>query len=80
VLDGIGDDTGATAEQTILERIARSFACHAATRAGDVLGREEMRSLVDHLFATSHPHGDPHGRVTFVRLDLDELHRRFGRA
>ena len=80
VLDGIGDDTGATADQTILERIARSFACHAATRAGDVLGREEMRSLVDHLFATSHPHGDPHGRVTFVRLDLDELHRRFGRA
>ena len=39
----------------------------------------EMRALVDRLFATSRPHGDPHGRVTFVRLDLDELHRRFGR-
>ena len=34
----------------------------------------------DRLFATSYPHGDPHGRVTFVRIDLDELHRRFGRG
>jgi len=40
----------------------------------------EMRALVDHLFGTSRPHGDPHGRPTFVRLDLDELHRRFGRG
>jgi DNA mismatch repair ATPase MutL len=39
-----------------------------------------MRELVDRLFATSRPHGDPHGRPTFVRLDLDELHRRFGRS
>ena len=80
VLDGLGEETGAAADQTLLERVARSVACHAATRAGDVLGRDEMRALVDRLFATSHPHGDPHGRVTFVRLDLDELHRRFGRS
>jgi DNA mismatch repair protein MutL len=80
VLDGIGEDTGSTGEQATLERIARSHACHAATRAGDVLGRDEMRTLIDRLFATSHPHGDPHGRVTFVRIDLDELHRRFGRT
>jgi DNA mismatch repair ATPase MutL len=39
-----------------------------------------MRTLVDRLFATTRPHGDPHGRPTFVRLDLDELHRRFGRG
>ena len=80
VLDGLSEDTASTAEQTLLERLARSYACHAATRAGDPLSREEMRTLVDRLFATSRPHGDPHGRVTFVRLDLDELHRRFGRT
>jgi DNA mismatch repair ATPase MutL len=39
-----------------------------------------MRTLVDRLFATSRPHGDPHGRPTFVRLELDEIHRRFGRG
>jgi DNA mismatch repair protein MutL len=81
VLDGIGEGAGApTAQDDMLERLARSHACHAAVRAGDVLTREEMRTLVDRLFATSRPHGDPHGRPTFVRMDLEELHRRFGRS
>lgn len=79
VLDGIGEG-GSTAQDDLLERIANSHACHTAIRAGDVLSREQMRALVDRLFATSRPHGDPHGRPTFVRLDLEELHRRFGRS
>jgi DNA mismatch repair ATPase MutL len=49
-------------------------------RAGDALTPAEMRGLVDRLFATSRPHGDPHGRPTYVRLDLEDLHRRFGRG
>ena len=79
VLDGMADDPS-DATVTPVERFARSFACHAAVRAGMPLSAEEMRSLVDRLFATSKPHGDPHGRPTFVRLDLEELHRRFGRS
>jgi DNA mismatch repair protein MutL len=79
VLDGLGEG-GPTAQDDVLERLANSHACHAAIRAGDVLSREEMRALVDRLFATSRPHGDPHGRPTFVRLGLSELHRRFGRG
>jgi DNA mismatch repair protein MutL len=80
VLDGMSDSTGRTPDEDVAHRLAASWACHAATRAGDSLTQEEMRSLVDRLFATSRPHGDPHGRVTFVRLELDELHRRFGRT
>jgi len=80
LLDGMNDHTGRDADDDIAERVARSFACHAATRAGDALSPLEMRTLVDRLFATARPHGDPHGRPTFVRLDLDELHRRFGRT
>jgi DNA mismatch repair protein MutL len=80
MLDGMGESSGGDVGADIVERLARSYACHAATRAGDPLTQAEMRALVDHLFATSRPHGDPHGRATFVRLDLDELHRRFGRA
>ncbi len=80
VLDGMSENTGRSPSEDISHRLAASWACHAATRAGDVLSQEEMHSLVDRLFATSRPHGDPHGRVTYVRLDLDELHRRFGRA
>jgi DNA mismatch repair protein MutL len=80
VLDGMGESTGRTASEEVAERLARSYACHAATRAGDPLTTTEMRALVDRLFATTRPHGDPHGRPTFVRLDIDELHRRFGRS
>ena len=79
VLDGVSEG-GSTAQDDLLERVANSHACHAAIRAGDVLSGVEMRALVDNLFATSRPHGDPHGRPTFVRLDLEELHRRFGRS
>lgn len=79
VLDGLAEG-GPTSQDDLLERLARSHACHAAWRAGDVLSRDEMRALVDRLFATSRPHGDPHGRPTFVRMDLEELHRRFGRS
>ncbi|HVP14219.1 MAG TPA: DNA mismatch repair endonuclease MutL [Terriglobales bacterium] len=80
VLDGMNDSTGRTPAEDVAHRLAASWACHAATRAGERLDQQEMRALVDRLFATSRPHGDPHGRVTYVRLDLDELHRRFGRA
>jgi DNA mismatch repair protein MutL len=79
LLDGMSEEES-DAHADIAERLARSWACHAAIKAGDPLSGEEMRTLVDRLFGTTRPHGDPHGRVTYVRLDLDELHRRFGRA
>jgi len=80
ILDGVSEATGKTGDQDIAEHLARTYACHAAVRAGDVLSRAEMRWLIDRLFSTTLPHGDPHGRPTFVRLDLDELNRRFGRS
>lgn len=61
------------------ERIAKSYACHAAVRSGQPLSPEERRALFDRLFATGLPHGDPHGRPTYVRVSMEELDRRFGR-
>ncbi len=61
------------------ERIAMTFACKAAIKAGQVLSVREMEELFDRLFATDLPHHDVHGRPTIVRLSVDELERRFGR-
>jgi len=61
------------------ERLAKTFACHAAVRSGQPLKPVERRALVDRLFATALPHGDPHGRATYVRVSMEELDRRFGR-
>ncbi len=74
-----GDETHGGSDEPPEERVAKSFACHAAVRSGQALGQEERRALIDRLFATDLPHGDPHGRATYVRVSLEELDRRFGR-
>jgi len=61
------------------ERIAKTFACKGAIKAGQKLSSQEMEALVDQLFATDLPHHDVHGRPTIVRLSSTELARRFER-
>ncbi|MBW3554334.1 MAG: DNA mismatch repair endonuclease MutL [Gemmatimonadetes bacterium] len=67
------------AARTQYERLAMTFACKAAIKAGQRLSVEERQRLFDELFATELPYHDVHGRPTIVRLSLDELERRFGR-
>lgn len=62
------------------EKVALSFACKAAIKAGQPLAPPEMAELFDRLFATELPYHDIHGRPTVVQLSLAELHRRFGRS
>ncbi|TVP77563.1 MAG: DNA mismatch repair endonuclease MutL [Gemmatimonadales bacterium] len=61
------------------ERLAMSFACKAAIKAGQALDDQEIQELFDQLFATRLPWHDVHGRPTTVRLSLGELERKFGR-
>jgi DNA mismatch repair protein MutL len=62
------------------QRIALTFACKGAIKAGQRLSNREMSELFDRLFATELPYHDIHGRPTVVQLSLAELHRRFGRS
>jgi len=62
------------------ERIAMTFACKSAIKAGQKLSDAEMQELFDQLFATELPHHDVHGRPTVVRLSGTELERKFGRS
>ena len=61
------------------EKIAMTFACKGAIKAGQVLSESEMQELFDQLFATELPYHDVHGRPTIVRLSKSELERKFGR-
>ncbi|MEX2528521.1 MAG: DNA mismatch repair endonuclease MutL [Gemmatimonadota bacterium] len=61
------------------ERVAMSFACKAAVKAGQALDSREMEELFHALFATQLPFHDVHGRPTTVRLTMGELERKFGR-
>jgi DNA mismatch repair protein MutL len=62
------------------ERLAKSFSCKAAIKAGDPLKDAEMHSLLDQLFATEIPYVCPHGRPVIIKFSLSELDRRFGRT
>ncbi|HLF13841.1 MAG TPA: DNA mismatch repair endonuclease MutL [Bacteroidota bacterium] len=62
------------------ERLAKSFSCKAAVKAGDRLNEAEMASLLEQLFRAEVPYVCPHGRPVMIRLSLSELDRRFGRT
>jgi DNA mismatch repair protein MutL len=64
----------------VRENLAKSFSCRAAIKAGDKLNENEMRILVDKLFATSMPYVCPHGRPIVIKIPIEELDRRFGRT
>jgi DNA mismatch repair protein MutL len=65
--------------RTQYERMAMTFACKGAIKAGQRLSPREMEEVFERLFATELPYHDVHGRPTVIRLSLDELERRFGR-
>jgi DNA mismatch repair protein MutL len=57
--------------------LAAAFACKGAVKAGDKMNDDEIRSLVERLFAARMPLACPHGRPTMIRLSWDEIERRF---
>jgi DNA mismatch repair protein MutL len=62
------------------EKLAKSYSCRAAVKAGDPLSEPEMRALIASLFEAEIPFVCPHGRPVMVTLSLSELDRRFGRT
>lgn len=68
------------APTNVRDNLAKSYSCKSAVKAGDSLSEEEMRSLIDQLFATKMPYVCPHGRPIVLRISIEELDRRFGRS
>ena len=62
-----------------LHRFAATYGCRAAVKAGQKLDDSEMRNLLIGLFACELPPHDVHGRPTIVRLQREELDKKFGR-
>jgi DNA mismatch repair protein MutL len=61
------------------DRSLATMACKAAVKAGQPLGMEEMRALVQRLELTGRPRTCPHGRPTMILLSTSALERQFGR-
>jgi DNA mismatch repair protein MutL len=61
------------------ENLARSLARRASIKAGQKLAREEMKSLLDSLFACNTPNYAPDGRPAFFIFDLTKIESYFNR-
>lgn len=66
--------TTAQKEQALI-----TLACKGAVKAGQYLDEREIRALLDGLAETENPFTCPHGRPIIIRLENQELLRRFGR-
>jgi DNA mismatch repair protein MutL len=61
------------------EMIVRRICKRAAVKAGQVLSREEMETLIKDLEKTENPRTCPHGRPTIIQISIEQLVRQFGR-
>jgi len=59
------------------ENLARSMAVNMKITGGKVLGKEEMRELIDQLFACEIPYATPGGNKCFVTFGLEEVKLKF---
>ena len=59
------------------ENLARSLAISSGIKAGKLLQVEEMRVLIDELFACENPYTAPNSSFTFVSFNTAELEARF---
>lgn len=78
VVEDFEDDEkplGGMVESIIAARICK----RAAVKGGQVLSKEEQRTLLENLEQCDAPRTCPHGRPTMIHLSVDLLERQFGR-
>jgi DNA mismatch repair protein MutL len=59
------------------ENLAKSLAQSSAIKTGKALSVEEMKTLIDELFACQNPYTNPHGKFTFISFNNDDLDKMF---
>lgn len=56
-----------------IDNLARSMASNSGIKRGKMLSTEEMKSLVDHLFACKNPNYSPNGLLVYYILGLEKI-------
>ena len=65
--------------ETHINRICSSMACHGSIRAGREMYQEEMNNLLREMESTPYSGQCNHGRPTYIKLDLADIEKLFGR-
>ena len=80
LLDDLADRGGSRAVDERLDHVLATIACHSVVRAGDVLGPDQARALLDQMDGVDFRAHCPHGRPVLLRISIAEIARRFGRT
>ena len=71
---------GSRAVEERIDNVLATIACHSVVRAGDVLDAREAEALLVTLDTIPFRGFCPHGRPVLLRMQIDEIARRFGRT
>lgn len=59
------------------EKLARAMAKNASIKIGKTLNHDEMRNLIDELFACEMPYYSPDGKPALITISADDLDKKF---
>jgi DNA mismatch repair protein MutL len=80
MVDELREGTAPRGLEETIDRLIKGIACHGAIRAGRTLGEAEIRMLIAEIERTPDAAHCPHGRPTMVRIEAEEIARRFKRS
>ncbi len=79
IIDEISEhDTAQKLEKSIHE-ILSTMACHGSVRSGRRMNADEMNALLRQMEETPNAAHCNHGRPTYIKLDLKDIEKLFGR-
>ena len=79
LLNDFSKESGKNRLEEVQEEIITRMACRASVKAGDTMTILEIQNLLEELKQTKLPYTCPHGRAILIKMNVDELEKKFHR-